>query len=105
MSTGDSTDRKDPLPKSSGSFAKGILERREVERVCDRKEAAHGFRDLSVIKIIPGFEQRLTDLKTKIDKFMNSLGTGEDQRHLEQISIQQKLQLSALDLHQALGNV
>ena len=35
------------------------------------KEAAHGFRNLSVIKIPPGFEHAITKLKTKIDEIMN----------------------------------
>ena len=36
-----------------------------------RKEAAHGFRNLSVYKILSGFEQPITDLKTKFDQFVN----------------------------------
>ncbi|MGN1016828.1 MAG: hypothetical protein ACI4PL_07500, partial [Faecousia sp.] len=35
------------------------------------KEAAHGFRNLSVYKLSSGFEQQITDLKTKFDQFVN----------------------------------
>jgi hypothetical protein len=48
--------------------------RREVEkRIYDQKAAAHGFRELSVIKIPDGFEQPMTGLKTKCDKIVNDL--------------------------------
>ena len=36
------------------------------------KEAAHGFRNLSVIKIPVGFEQPITELKTNCDKTINT---------------------------------
>ena len=50
-----------------------VLERREVEKRIYgvRKEAAHGFRNLSVIKILFGFEHRIKELKTKNDEIMN----------------------------------
>ena len=49
------------------------MERREVEkRIYVRKGAAHGFRNLSVIKIPVGFEQPITELKTKFDKTVNT---------------------------------
>jgi len=35
------------------------------------KGAAHGFRNLSVIKIPYGFEHRVTRMKTKFDNFVN----------------------------------
>ena len=34
-----------------------------------RKGAAHGFRNLSVIKVTPGFERAMTQMKTKCDNF------------------------------------
>ena len=49
------------------------LERREVEkRIYVRKGAAHGFRNLSAYKVLVGFEQPITELKTKFDKFVNT---------------------------------
>ena len=36
---------------------------------------------------------------------MIPLYSGEDQRHLKQVAVYQQLQLSLLQLHQALGNV
>ena len=105
MSTGESPDEKTRCFIATGFSQKGF-ERREVEkRSTMGKEAAHGFRNLSVIKIIPGFEQQLTNLKTKSDKIMNKSRAGENQRHFEQISVQQKLQLPTLDFHETLGNV
>ncbi len=51
------------------------MERREVEKRIDgRKEAAHGFRNLSIIRIPEGFEQGMSGMKTKFDIFVN---TGE----------------------------
>lgn len=38
------------------------------------KGAAHGFRNLSVIKILFGFERPIKELKTKSDKFVNIRG-------------------------------
>ena len=58
--------------KGSGVIPRLGLERREVEkRIYGEKGAAHGFRNLSVIKIIFGFERPITELKTKFDNFMN----------------------------------
>ena len=50
-----------------------VLERREVEkRIYGVKGfAAHGFRVLSVCILAAAFEQPITELKTKIDKFVN----------------------------------
>ena len=48
------------------------IKRREVEkRIFFGKEAAHGFRNLSVIKISVVFERSVTQIKTKNDFFMN----------------------------------
>ena len=41
------------------------------------KGAAHGFRNLSVIKILFGFEHRIKELKTKNDKIVNGKSGGE----------------------------
>ena len=58
----------------TGVPAKGFGKKRgRKEDLRSRKEAAHGFRNLSVIKIIPGFEHPITDLKTKSDKFVNKI--------------------------------
>lgn len=59
-----------PLPKkAAGSVQKG---KREVEkRIYGWKGAAHGFRNLSAIKIPDAFERPMKGLKTKFDKFMN----------------------------------
>jgi len=46
------------------------IKRREVEKRIG-KEAAHGFRNLSVIKIPVVFERAVTQIKTKIDFFVN----------------------------------
>lgn len=37
-----------------------------------RKGAAHGFRNLSVIKIPEGFEQQIAELKTKFNENVNN---------------------------------
>ncbi len=46
------------------------IKRREVEKRIS-KGAAHGFRNLSVFKIPDVFERVVTQIKTKIDFFMN----------------------------------
>ena len=57
---------------STGVSAKGFGKKRgRKEDLRSGKEAAHGFRDLSVIKIQGSFEQPITELKTKFDHFMN----------------------------------
>ena len=54
--------------------AKGFRKKRgRKEDLRSRKEAAHGFRNLSVIKILWGFEHQITELKTKFDNFMNNI--------------------------------
>ena len=40
-----------------------------------RKGAAHGFRNLSVIKIPFGFEQAITEMKIKSDEIVNSFSS------------------------------
>ena len=35
------------------------------------KDCAYGLRDLSVYTVPPGFEQPVTQMKTKYEKFMN----------------------------------
>ena len=47
-----------------------ICQRRFIQKFL-RKEAAHGFRNLSVIKIPVVFERLVTQIKTKIDFFVN----------------------------------
>ena len=61
------------MPAGHRGFRKRVLERREVEKRIYGvgKNAAHGFRNLSVSKIPPGFERPITELKTKYDKFVN----------------------------------
>ena len=57
---------------SIGVSAKGFGKKRgRKEDLRSGKEAAHGFRDLSVIKIKAKFEQQITELKTKFDLFVN----------------------------------
>ena len=59
------------------TFPIGGLERREVEKSStEGKEAAHGFRNLSVIKITCSFERQMTQMKTKFDEIMNGGRTG-----------------------------
>ena len=56
-----------------GFFAWG-LERREVEkRIYVGKGAAHGFRNLSAIKIPGEFEQQIAELKTEFNENVNNL--------------------------------
>ena len=66
---------KTPAAFGSGGFLQKGLERREVEKriYLSGKEAAHGFRNLSVYKIPSGFEHPITDLKTKFDQFVNKI--------------------------------
>ena len=47
--------------------------RREVEkRICGGESvAAHGFRNLSVFKIIRGFELQMTEIRTNCDQIVN----------------------------------
>ena len=62
---------------STGVSAKGFGKKRgRKEDLRSGKEAAHGFRNLSVIKILFGFEHRIKKIKTKIDKFMNAVQRG-----------------------------
>ena len=97
---GSSQKRKTPLSGDSGVFQK-----RERERKGDLpKGAAHGFRAFRILRIPPEFEQEISRLKTFCDLFLN-IDPGEDQGHLEQVSIHQDPQLAALDLHEALGDV
>ena len=64
--------KKNPGANCTGVVPRMGLERREVEkRIYGGKAAAHGFRNLSVIKIPPGFERLITELKTKFDKIVN----------------------------------
>jgi hypothetical protein len=64
--------------KNAADFLAINLERREVEKgVFLQKEADHGFRNLSVNTIPPGFEHQITKLKTKCDKIMNSHQRGK----------------------------
>ena len=49
----------------------GFRKKRGRKEFYGGKGAAHGFRDLSVIKIIQVFEQPVTQMKTKFDEFMN----------------------------------
>ena len=67
--------QKGPAAFGSGGFLQKGLERREVEKriYLSGKEAAHGFRNLSVYKISAGFEHPITDLKTKFDQFVNKI--------------------------------
>ena len=61
----------------AGVPAKGFGKKRgRKEDLRSRKEAAHGFRNLSAIKIPVHFEQPITELKTKFDKNMNSVECG-----------------------------
>ena len=56
----------------TGVSAKGFGKKRgRKEDLRSGKEAVHGFRNLSVIKIDAKFEQQITELKTKFDHFMN----------------------------------
>ncbi len=59
-----------PLREQRGDFAKGILERREVEKRI-LIGAAHGFRAFHGDSIPPAFEQLITKLKTKNYFFVN----------------------------------
>jgi hypothetical protein len=64
-----------PADPAARFLAKGVLERREVEKRIyggerQRLTACH---DLSVIKIIPAFEHPITELKTIFDEFVNEL--------------------------------
>ena len=54
---------KTPVSAKTPGFPRKGLERREVEKRIYgvRKEAAHGFRNLSVIKILSGFEHRIKE--------------------------------------------
>ena len=54
-----------PLQKGFGK------KRGREKKVYCRKEAAHGFRNLSVYKLQNTFERPITKLKTKIDDFVN----------------------------------
>ena len=57
----------------AGVPAKGFGKKRgRKEDLRSRKEAAHGFRNLSVIKILLGFEQAITEMKIKNDEIMNN---------------------------------
>ena len=56
----------------SGSFAKGFLERREVEKgVLHKDRRITSFRRLCIFRIPGVFELPVTELKTKFDFFMN----------------------------------
>ena len=57
----------------SGGSAKEFGKKRgRKEDLRSGKGAAHGFRNLSVIKILFGFELPIAELKTKNDKIMNA---------------------------------
>ena len=61
-----------PLLSAVGVFRLGFGKKRGRKEVLRRrKEAAHGFRNLSVYKISFFFELQMTHLKTKFDEFMN----------------------------------
>ena len=56
--------RKIPLPEAAGRFAKGYLERREVEKrivVLEKQRLTASAAFLAFI-IIPGFEQLITEV-------------------------------------------
>ena len=56
----------------SGFFAKGYLERREVEKgVLHQKQRITACRRLCIFRIPEVFELPVTELKTKFDFFMN----------------------------------
>ena len=57
-----------PLEKRKKRGRKEVLRRERI--------AAHGFRNLSVIKIPWGFEREMTLLKTKYDYFVNIMPWG-----------------------------
>ena len=57
----------------TGVSAKGFGKKRgRKEDLRSWKGAAHGFRNLSVIKILFGFEQAITEMKIKSDEIVNS---------------------------------
>ena len=68
---------KTPSTVSGRGGSHLVLERREVEKRIygGCKESAHGFRNLSVIKIFDGFEHPITELETKFDKIMNKINS------------------------------
>ena len=58
----------------TGVLAKGFGKKRgRKEDLRSSKGAAHGFRNLSVIKVPDGFERPITELKTKSDKIVNKI--------------------------------
>lgn len=68
--------RKGPLQKVADLSFLG-LERREVEKsFYGGKGAAHGFRNLSAIKITGDFERPMTQMKTKCVEIMNGGSKG-----------------------------
>ena len=52
--------------RQRGFLQKGLERRREVEKrgSTQRKETAHGFRNLSAVTIPPGFERHIKELQT-----------------------------------------
>ena len=58
----------------TGVLAKGFGKKRgRKEDLRSSKGAAHGFRNLSVIKVPDGFERPITELRTKSDKIVNKI--------------------------------
>jgi hypothetical protein len=69
---------------AAGFLAKrGLGKKRGRKRIYGRKEAAHGFRRLSVIIITAGFERRLTKLQTNQDEIVNKKFTASLCPHLD----------------------
>ena len=57
----------------AGVPAKGFGKKRgRKEDLRSRKEAAHGFRNLSAIKIPGEFEQQIAELKTEFNENVNN---------------------------------
>ena len=59
------------LPAAGVLCKRNRKKRGRKEDLRSRKGAVHGFRNLSAIKIILGFEQQIAELKTKFYENMN----------------------------------
>ena len=67
------------MPNGTGVPAFGFGKKRgRKEDLRSWKGAAHGFRNLSVIKIREPFEQQINQLKTKNDEIVNKLKFAEN---------------------------
>jgi len=62
---------KKPAALGSGLFPLGVGKKRGRKEFYGGKGADHGFRVLSVIRINWGFEQQMTQMKTKCVEIMN----------------------------------